>query len=64
VSSEKLLKIENNSLFQKLKVWHMIVIPSRPEGRSRSPRTRDGERWTWRCLRRKARKRTAKTCGP
>src|SRR5437016_13388126 len=50
VSGEKSARIENISLYQKRKMWHMIVIPSRPEGRSRSPRTRDGERWTWKRL--------------
>ena len=64
VSSEKSARIENNSLYPKYEVWHMIVIPSRPEGRSRSSRTRGGERWTWKRLRRTAWKRTAKTCGP
>ena len=35
-SSQKSVRIENISLYQKCKAWHMIVIPSRPEGRSRS----------------------------
>ena len=50
VSSEKSTRIENNSLYQNFEMWHKIAIPSRPEGRSRSPRTRDGLRWTWKRL--------------
>ena len=41
-----------------------VAIPSRQEGRRPSLPTRDGLRWTRRCLRRTALKRTAKTCGP
>ena len=50
MSREIMLKIENNSLFQKQEQGYIDCIPSRPEGRSRSPRTRDGERWTWKRL--------------
>jgi hypothetical protein len=43
---------------------HIMAVPSHLRGGSRSSRTRDGMRWTWRCRRRTAPKRTAKPCGP
>src|SRR4029078_11252840 len=36
-------KIKNISLFQKCKPGYITAIPSRPEGRSRSSRTWDGD---------------------
>ena len=50
MSSKKSAQTENNSLYQKFDLGYISRIPSRPEGRSRSPRTRDGERWTWKRL--------------
>src|SRR4051794_34681372 len=42
VSSEKSSGTENNSLYQNREQSYISCIPSRPEGRSRSSRTRGG----------------------
>ena len=43
-------QIKNISLYPKREQGHISRHPVPPEGRRPSSRTRDGLRWTWRCL--------------